>query len=229
MASPHILVVDDEQDIRELLRYNLSKAGFEVSAVDSGEGALHAVRTKNPDLIILDLMLPGLDGLDCCRVLKSDPTTQHIPIVMLTARGEDSDMVTGLELGADDYVTKPFSPRVLIARVKAVLRRGEEAGRSPNAELTLGELRILPARHAVLVGDTAVDLTATQFAILHFLGRRPGWVFSRQQIISAIKGEDYPVTERSVDVQIVSLRKKLGDAGRLIETVRGVGYRIQEE
>ncbi len=223
-----ILVVDDEQDIRELLEYNLLKEGFEVTCVGTGEAALDAARTEPPDLILLDLMLPGLSGLDCCRVLKGDATTQHIPIVMLTAKGEDSDVIAGLDLGADDYVTKPFSPRVLMARLNAVLRRQSEGTPGPGDELTLGELRILPARHEVRVNDVPVTLTATQFSILHFLCLRPGWVYSRYQIINAIKGEDYTVTERSVDVQIVGLRKKLGEAGALIETVRGVGYRIKE-
>ena len=228
MANGTILVVDDEQDIQELVEYNLAKAGYEVSCVGSGEAALQAARTTPPDLIVLDLMLPGLDGLDCCRVLRSDPTTRNIPIVMLTAKGEDSDVVAGLELGADDYVTKPFSPRVLIARVQAVLRRKREGLPSPDQELKLHELEIYPARHEVRVDGERVDLTATQFSILQFMCQRPGWVFSRNQIINAIKGEDYPVTERSVDVQIVGLRKKLGTAGRLIETVRGVGYRVKE-
>jgi len=224
----HILVVDDEPDIQELLRYNLRKEGYEVTCVGSGETALETVRAAPPDLILLDLMLPGLGGLDCCRVLKSDASTQHIPVVMITARGEDSDVVAGLDLGADDYVTKPFSPRVVTARIKAVLRRHASTTPAPDEALTLHGLRILPARHEVLVNELPVVLTASQFAILHFLCRRPGWVFSRNQIINAIKGEDYAVTERSVDVQIVGLRKKLGDAGALIETVRGVGYRISE-
>lgn len=224
----HILVVDDEPDIQELLRYNLSRDGFEVHCVSTGEAGLEAARAAPPDLILLDLMLPGLSGLDCCRILKGDSATLHIPIVMLTAKGEDADVVIGLDLGADDYVTKPFSPRVLGARVRAVLRRREGGRRAPDDELQLHELRVLPARHEVLVHDRPVELTATQFAILHFMCQRPGWVFSRNQIINAIKGEDYPVTERSVDVQIVGLRKKLGHAGRLIETVRGVGYRIAE-
>jgi len=223
-----ILVVDDEQDIRELLQYNLQKEGLEVTCVGTGEQALAAARAEPPDLILLDLMLPGLSGLDCCRVLKGDGATRHIPIVMLTAKGEDSDVVTGLDLGADDYVTKPFSPRVLMARVNAVLRRRTDAMPDPADELSHQTLRILPARHEVLVQGAPVDLTATQFSILHFLCLHPGWVFSRNQIINAIKGEDYPVTERSVDVQIVGLRKKLGESGALIETVRGVGYRIKE-
>ena len=223
-----ILVVDDEQDIQELLQYNLRLEGHEVTCVGSGEAALEVARATPPDLIVLDLMLPGIGGLDCCRVLKGDATTRDIPVVMLTAKGEDSDVVAGLDLGADDYVTKPFSPRVLIARIQAVLRRQSEAASADGDDLKLHELRILPARHEVLVNDAAVSLTASQFAILHFMCRHPGWVFSRNQIINAIKGEDYAVTERSVDVQIVGLRKKLGDAGRLIETVRGVGYRIKE-
>jgi len=226
---PHrILVVDDEQDIQELVSYNLTKAGHEVTCVGTGEAALEAARSDPPDLIVLDLMLPGLSGFDFCRVVKNDPRTEAIPIVMLTAKGEASDVVEGLNLGADDYVTKPFSPQVLLARVQAVLRRRQSALPAPDQEIALHELQIIPARHEVRVDGERADLTASQFAILHFMCQRPGWVFSRHQIINAIKGDDYSVTERSVDVQIVGLRKKLGEAGRLIETVRGVGYRARE-
>jgi len=228
MSRGHILVVDDEADIRELVHYNLSKEGYEVEAVGSGEEAIESVRVKLPDLIILDLMLPGLDGLDVCRMLRSDDQTARVPIVMLTAKGEDADIVSGLELGADDYITKPFSPRVVIARIKAVLRRRRDRAAGTQQVVTYRELRLDTARHEVRVGGDPVSLTASQFAILAFLAQRPGWVFTRSQIINAVKGDDYPVTERSVDVQIVGLRKKLGPAGELIETVRGVGYRFKE-
>lgn len=228
MAKERILVVDDEEDILELVRYNLAKEGFQVTCVTSGELALVKAHDEHPDLILLDLMLPGLDGLDVCRSLKRDLSSREIPIIMLTAKGEDADIVSGLELGADDYITKPFSPRVLLARIKAVLRRRKHEEIDETALLKIHNLTIDPVRHQVLVNNIPMILTATEFRILHFLAKRPGWVFSRDQIINAVKGEDYPVTERSVDVQIVGLRKKLGKAGSCIETVRGVGYRFKE-
>ena len=223
-----ILVVDDEEDILELLRYNLSKDGYQVKAVASGEAALVAAREFGPELILLDLMLPGLDGLEVCRRLKAHPQTQTIPIIMLTAKGEDADIVSGLELGADDYVTKPFSPRVLTARLRAILRRKPRPDATEREVVARHSLTIDPPRHLVQVDAANIDLTATEFAILHFLASRPGWVFTRNQIIEGVKGDDYPVTDRSVDVQIVSLRRKLGEAGVYIETVRGVGYRFKE-
>ncbi len=231
MAKEHILVVDDERDILALVEYNLQKEGFSVTCVGTGEAALGAAGTRLPDLIVLDLMLPGLDGLEVCRRLKAAPGTKHIPIVMLTAKGDETDVVTGLELGAADYVTKPFSPRVLIARVKAVLRRGD-AETDEGAALRAGPLTVHPGRHQVTGSAGLVDLTAAEFRILHFLARRPGWVFTRQQLIDAAQGDDVFVSDRyvadrSVDVHIVSLRRKLGPDGALIETVRGVGYRLK--
>jgi len=228
MSREKVLVIDDEEDILELVKYNLAKEGYRVTGVLSGEKALTKAKEEMPDVVLLDLMLPGLDGLEVCRRLKNNPATAQIPIVMLTAKGEDADIVTGLELGADDYVTKPFSPRVLLARIRAVLRRKRLEESDEGAVVTVHDLTINPSRHEVLVGGKPMALTATEFRILHFLARRPGWVFRRDQIISAVKGDDYPVTERSVDVQIVGLRKKLGDVGNLIETVRGVGYRLKE-
>jgi two-component system phosphate regulon response regulator PhoB len=228
MAREAVLVVDDEEDILELVRYNLAKEGYRVSCVATGEEALEAARTQRPDVILLDLMLPGVDGLDVCRLLKSDLRTQRIPVLMLTARSEEADVVAGLELGADDYIPKPFSGRVLLARLRAVLRRVNEPAADEAGALRRGELMIDPGRHAVLVGAEPVELTHTQFAILHLLARRPGWVFSRPQIVEAVHGEEYPATDRSVDVHIVALRRKLGDTGDLIETVRGVGYRFRE-
>lgn len=228
MAHGHILVVDDEEDIQELVKYNLVRNGMDVTVVGTGEAALDAARSKLPDMILLDLMLPGIDGLEVCNLLKHDQKTSHIPIVMLSARGEEADVVAGLELGADDYVTKPFSPRVLVARVKAVLRRKSEAPLDRTAVLKRKDLVMHPGRYEVLVNGKPVDLTSTEFEILYHLARRPGWVFTRHQIIDAAKGEEYPVTDRSVDVHIVSLRRKLGPVGRLIETVRGVGYRYRE-
>jgi two-component system alkaline phosphatase synthesis response regulator PhoP len=228
MAKEKILVVDDEEDILELLRFNLSREGCQVFCASSGEEALRLVRSEIPDLIVLDLMLPGIDGLEVTRRLKSDPNTKHLPIVMLTAKGEEADIVTGLELGADDYVTKPFSPRILVARVKAVLRRKVKEAPEETSVIRIHDLIIDPRRHEVLVNGEPVVLTFTEFGILNYMARRPGWVFTRFQIVDAVKGEDYPVTDRSVDVQIVGLRKKLGPAGKYVETVRGVGYRFKE-
>ena len=228
MARESILVVDDEEDIQELVRYNLAKEGYKVTCVGTGEDALDTARTGLPDLIVLDLMLPGIDGLDVCKILKTDDKAGHIPIIMLTAKGEEADVVTGLELGADDYVTKPFSPRILLARIRSVLRKAARAETDDNDVVQIHDLVINPGRREVLYKGKAVDLTYTEFGILHLLARRPGWVFTRYQIIDGVRGEDYIVTDRSVDVQVAGLRKKLGRAGKYIETVRGVGYRFKE-
>ena len=232
MTKESVLVVDDERDILELVKYNLDKEGYQVTIVETGEDALAAARTKMPDVVVLDLMLPGVDGLEVCRRLKGDLKTRGIPIVMLTAKGGEADIVTGLEMGAADYVTKPFSPRVLSARIKAVLRRGADIC-DDDATIRVKELNIHPGRHQVLVGGVPAELTATEFRILVYLAKRPGWVFTRQQIVDAAQGDDVFVnerfvTDRSVDVHIVSLRRKLGVCGAYIETVRGVGYRLQD-
>ena len=228
MAKETILVVEDEEDIRELLKYNLEKEGYQVFGAATGEEALQAVRRRRPDLILLDLMLPDIDGLEVCRRIKSEPQARHLPIVMLTAKGEETDIVTGLELGADDYVTKPFSPRVLVARLRAALRRRSQPLPPQTAPLKTDELVIHPGRHEVLLQGQPIPLTVTEFRLLHLLARRPGWVFTRSQIVNEIHGEDYPVSDRSIDVQIVSLRKKLGAFGSRIETIRGVGYRFKD-
>ena len=228
MAKENILVVEDEEAIQELVRYNLSREGFMVQEAASGEEALERVHKQAPALILLDLMLPELDGLEVCKRLKMDERTQHIPIIMLTAKSEDADVVTGLELGADDYITKPFSPRVLVARVRALLRRNKREESDKEETIQIQNLLIHPGRHEVLVDGEVIPLTHTEFQVLHLLARRPGWVFTRYQIVDAVHGDDYAVTERSVDVQIVSLRKKLGDAGKKIATVRGVGYKLEE-
>ncbi|MFA7368103.1 MAG: response regulator transcription factor [Kiritimatiellales bacterium] len=227
MAKTNILIIEDEEDIRELVKYNLQRENFDVLEAESGEDGLKLVERVMPDLILLDLMLPGKDGLEICRMLKRNARTQNIPVVMMTARGEESDIITGLELGADDCIVKPFSPKVLGARVKAVLRRKASAPElMPEDVIKIYDLVIHPGRHEVLVKDRPVDLSATEFRLLHFLARRPGWVSTRYQIVDAVHGEDYPVTERSVDVQVVGLRRKLKRAGDYIETVRGVGYRF---
>jgi two-component system phosphate regulon response regulator PhoB len=219
-------VVDDEPDLLELVRYNLAKAGYDVSCVESGEEALTHTRMQRPDLIVLDVLLPGLDGLAVCRTLRRDPQTTSIPIVMLTARSEDVDIISGLELGADDYLTKPFSPRVLLARIKAVLRR-QHGESEPEIPLVYDDVSIQPGRYEVHAGQQRVYLTPTEFHILYFLARRPGWVFTRYQIVDAVRGEDAEVTERSVDVHIAAIRRKLGEHRELIETLRGVGYRFR--
>jgi Response regulators consisting of a CheY-like receiver domain and a winged-helix DNA-binding domain len=229
-----ILIVDDEAPIRELVRYNLEKEGYPTVSAENGTEALRLARSENPSLVILDLMLPDMSGLDVCRVLKNDTKTLAVPIIIVTAKTEDADIVAGLELGADDYVTKPFSPKVLTARIKSVLRRVENGGRQPAVqgdEIVVRGIRINSLKHEVTVNEQPVDLSATEFAILIFLAQHPGQVFSRQQIINAIKGESYPVTDRAVDVQILGIRRKLDTAGAedVIETIRGVGYRMCED
>ena len=228
MAKQEILAVDDEEDILELLRFNLAKEGFAVVCAASGEEALKAALSQRPDLILLDLLLPAMDGLEVARRLKSNPSTQEIPVIMVTAKGEEADIVTGLEFGAEDYITKPFSRKVLIARVRAVLRRKASGPADDQEVVTVHDLTIHPGRREVLVKGKPVVLTFTEFGILGFLARRPGWVFTRSQIVDAVKGDEYFVTDRAVDVQIVGLRKKLGSAAKVIETVRGVGYRFKE-
>lgn len=229
-TKKHILVVEDEEDILALLHFNLIKAGYAVECASCGEEGLKKVRQEIPDLILLDLMLPGIDGLEICRRLRDDEITSEVPIIMLTARGEEGDVVRGLELGADDYVTKPFSIKVLLARIQTVLRRRQQLLDNDGAEeLNIGALMIHPGRNLVQIEGQAVDLTFTEFRVLVALARRPGWVFTRYQIVNAVRGEDYAVTDRAVDVQIAGLRKKLGACGHYIETVRGVGYRFKEQ
>jgi len=232
MVRQSVLVVEDDEDIRELVGYNLLKEGYQVAGVASGEDALTAVESKTPDLILLDIMLPGLDGLRVCRKLKENPKFQSIPIIMLTAKGEEPDIVAGLNMGADDYVAKPFSPKVLLARIQAVLRRAETDHDVSREEeegevVEIQDLIIHPGRHEVFVCGKPVELTATEFRLLHFLAHRPGWVFTRQQILDGVHGDNYAITDRAVDVQIVGLRRKLGAVGDYIETVRGVGYRFK--
>jgi len=230
VVKGRILVVDDEQDIRDLVKYNLEKEGFDISPVTTGEEAIQIARKIKPDLILLDLMLPGLDGLEVCKILKQEKETSEIPVIMLTAKGEESDVVTGLEIGADDYISKPFSPNVLIARVRAMMRRKKQAALLDTGKeiIRIHDLVIDPGRYLVTYMDKQINLTYTEFRLLQILADRPGWVFTRFQIVDELRGEDYPVTERSVDVQIVGLRKKLGEGGDYIETVRGVGYRFRE-
>jgi two-component system alkaline phosphatase synthesis response regulator PhoP len=228
MAKEHIMVVEDEEDILELLKYNLAREGYRVSALTSGEECVHLAQSSVPDLILLDLMLPGIDGLEVCRQLKQSTMTRQVPIIMLTAKGEEADVVTGLELGADDYITKPFSPRVLLARLRAVLRTRRVEPSEECAVLNIHEMTINIGYHEVLVEARPVDLTASEFRLLHMMARKPGWVFTRSQIVAGVHGDNYAVSDRAVDVQIVMLRKKLGAAAKYLETVRGVGYRLKE-
>ena len=228
MSGEKILIVDDEEDILELVAYNLKREGYQTVSAVSGEEALKKCRSETPDLIVLDLMLPGIDGLQVMKTLREDSVTKNIPTVMLTAKGDEADIVTGLELGADDYISKPFSPRVLLARVRAVLRRNRDTEAQMPSILRIHDLEIHQGRRSVFINGSPVELTFTEFQVLSFLAARPGWVFTRMQIVDAVRGDSYPVTDRSVDVQIVGLRKKLGPYGKYIETVRGVGYRFRE-
>lgn len=227
-----ILLVEDDPDIQELIDFNLTREGYRVDKFFSGEEALRRLGSESvllPNLIILDLMLPGMDGLDICRRIRSDRRMREMRILMLTAKGEEADVVVGLETGADDYVLKPFSPRVLLARIRSLLRRPrEESPETVEPEIRIHELTIRPGRHEVLLREHPVTLTAGEFRILNTMARKPGWVFTRGQLVSSVHGEDYIVTERSIDVMVVGLRKKLGSSGRFIETVRGVGYRFRD-
>ena len=223
-----ILIVEDEQDIRDLLIFNLQKEGFKVESVDNGDSALSLIRKNNFDLILLDLMLPGIGGFDLTRILKNDKKTSKTPILMLTAKGEESDIVKGLELGADDYMTKPFSIKVLLARINKILIKS--SNRSDEADvLKYNSLSINLKARDVIVEGKKIDLTFTEFEILKLLASHSKWVYTRNEIINNIRGDDYIVTDRTIDFQIVGLRKKMGPAGKYIKTVRGVGYRFEDE
>jgi two-component system alkaline phosphatase synthesis response regulator PhoP len=228
MANLSALVIEDESDIADLIRYHLEKAGIKARVALRGDEGLAQAQKDPPDVLVLDLMLPGLDGLEVCRRLKRDDRTAHVPILMVTAKGEESDVVTGLELGADDYVVKPFSPKVLIARIRAILRRKRMEVPQGTEPIRVRDLVIHPGRHEVLAAGKPLDLTFSEMRILQLLASRPGWVYTRDQIVTAIHGESYPVTDRAVDVLVVGLRRKLGPRASYIETVRGVGYRFRE-
>ncbi len=232
MSKEKILVVDDEKDIVELLQYNLEKEGYKISAVFSGEQCLGNVKTELPDLILLDLMLPEIDGLDVCKFLKSNPQTSHIPIIMLTAKGEETDIVLGLELGADDYITKPFKVRELLARIKAVLRRTKNNISPISKEkdiIKFKDLVIDSIKHQVILKDQPLSLTSTEFKLLKFLASHPGKVFTREQLLNQVWSEDSFIVDRAVDVHIRRLRQKLLTASDYIITIRGIGYRFKEE
>ena len=234
-----ILIVDDEEPIRQLIKYNLEREGFKTLQACNAMKALEKARSEKIDLVILDLMLPDMSGLDVCRILKNDAKTTCVPIVMVTAKTEDADIVYGLELGAEDYVTKPFSPKVLIARIKSVLRRVSQTREDcektknglPREEISAHDIRIMPLSHKAYKNEKQLVLTASEFGLLQFMVEHPGQVFSRQKIITTLKGDDYPVTERAIDVLVLALRRKLDEAEGipdLIETLRGVGYRLKD-
>ena len=228
---PRVLIVEDEPEIAKLIEYHLAREGMACTITDSGKTALHIASSKQPDIIVLDRMLPDHDGMDVCRGLKNDPETRGIPIVMVTAKGEDADIISGLELGAEDYVVKPFSTKVLVARIKNVLRRYSEPPDEINCDrITAAEDRLIidSARHRVEIDGAEIDLTLTEFGLLRFLATKPGFVRTRDQIISAVHGQSTVLSNRTVDVHVTSLRKKFGDLGEYIETIRGVGYRFAD-
>jgi len=226
MSKEKILIVEDEEDIVEMIKYNLEKEGYKVTAVMNGKDAVVFAKKERPNLVILDLMLPDIDGFEICRQLKNNEITNKIPIIMLTAKSQESDKVTGLELGADDYMTKPFSPRELVARMKVVLRRREVF--MPRAQLEAGILVVDSVKHKVLLAGKEVSLTFTEFKLLEFMMLRPGVVLSRNKLLDGVFGYDSDVYDRTIDAHIKSLRKKLGKTRDYIETVRGVGYRFKE-
>jgi DNA-binding response OmpR family regulator len=229
VAKQKILVIEDEPDLLEVVQYNLEREGHKVIVCRNGEQGLSRIRTEDPDLVILDLMLPGMDGVEVCRQVKTDPVTRNIPVIMVTAKSEESDIVLGLGIGADDYITKPFSPRELVARVKVVLRRGPLREQSGAGERVVrGTLTIDMGRHEARIGEQLLTLTPTEMRLLHFLASHPGRVFPRSHLLTRVIGEDAIVTDRNIDVHVRALRQKLGENGACIETVRGVGYRFSE-
>ena len=229
LKTEKIVVIEDETDILEVIAYNLKREGYEVVTSTSGEDGLEKIEKTKPNLVVLDLMLPEVDGIELCRKLKADPVTQGIPVIMVTAKGEESDVVLGLGVGADDYVTKPFSPRELTARVKAVLRRSKGRAEVDKGErLAFEGIVIDPQRHEVKVDDESVLLTATEFRLLHFLASHPGRVFTRDHLLTRVIGDDAIVIDRNIDVHVRAIRKKLGSRRELIETIRGVGYRFKD-
>tara|TARA_B100001113_G_C21067543_1_gene604102 strand:- start:682 stop:1383 length:702 start_codon:yes stop_codon:yes gene_type:complete len=222
-----ILIIEDEKDIAELLAFNLENDEFNTLLANNGESGIKIARKRKPDLIILDLMLPGIHGLDVCRIIKGDPELKNIFIVMLTALGQEESIVKGLEVGADDYITKPFSFKILIARIRSVIRRSRIDEEGVIKDINIFGVEIKQRSREVYIKKTLIETTYTEFQILQLLASHPGWVFTRYQIIDKIRGDNYPVTDRSIDYQIVGLRKKMGESGALIQTIRGVGYRFK--
>jgi two-component system alkaline phosphatase synthesis response regulator PhoP len=232
MKKASVIIIEDDESIQELIAFHLEKEGFQTRRISHGSQALLEIGAHPPDLIVLDLMLPGVNGEEICKHLKATEETRNIPVIMVTAKITERDVVHGLDLGADDYLPKPFSPKVLVARVKALLRRPRGANDKPDVKtrpVKFGDLAIDPRRHDVTLAGTPIELTLTEYKILVFLTQKPGWVFSRSQIVESVRGDAYHVTDRSVDVIVFGLRKKLKDRGDMIETVRGVGYRFREK
>ena len=229
MKGKHILIIEDERDIADLLQFNLEQNQYSVSVARNGENGIEIAKNEKPDLILLDLMLPGIHGLDVCRILKTKKGLEKISIIMLTALGQEENIVKGLEAGADDYISKPFSFKILLARIKSVLRRGKHQKPESEKLIIINNLKIIPRKREVSIEEKKLELTYTEFQILYLLASHPGWVFTRYQIIEKIRGNKSSVTDRSVDFQIVGLRKKIGESGRLIETIPGVGYRFKLE
>ncbi|MGI6495733.1 MAG: response regulator [Kiritimatiellia bacterium] len=230
MAEAVIWLTEDDPDIRELVRYHLERAGYAFACDATLKATRARMARRQPDLLLLDLMLPDGNGLDYCRELRREKATADLPIIMLTARDEDTDVVVGLEVGADDYLTKPFSPRILLARIRAVLRRHQAAEDIGGDDVVVrGPLRIDKEHFTATLDGSPLALTRSEFHLLRLLARRPGIVFSRDRIVDAIHGPDYAVTDRSVDVMVASLRRKLGTHAGLVETVRGVGYRFRAD
>ena len=230
MSGEKIVVVEDEPDILEVLSFNLQREGFDVTSVSSGTEGIRVIEQERPDLVLLDLLLPGVDGLDICRHIRSEPELKQTPVIMVTAKGEESDIVLGLGVGADDYVQKPFSPKELVARVKAVLRRAQHRDESePSERVVRGPISIDPDRHRVTVDGEKRSFTPTEFRLLHFLALHPGRVFSRDQLVSRAIGDQAVVIDRNIDVHIRSVRRKIEPYRNMIETVRGVGYSFREE
>ncbi|MGB5426410.1 MAG: response regulator transcription factor [Gammaproteobacteria bacterium] len=228
MSVVKITIIEDEEDIRHLVCYNLEKEGYAVSSYESGEKGLSGIRSDPPDLVLLDLMLPGIDGMEVCRRLKQDAATRDIPVIIISAKGEENDIIAGLERGADDYLSKPFSPKILLARIRTILRRVSQPQPGDDDIIQVDELVLAPGKFSATLSGKPLELTAGDFRLLYFLASHRGWVYTRYQIVDAIRGEGYVVTERAIDVQVAGLRKKLGDYGRYIETVRGVGYRFKD-
>jgi len=228
MVKENLLIIEDDPDIVELMQYNLEREGYRVMSAEDGEVGLREAAQRKPDLVLLDLMLPGIDGLSVCRELKQAETTRQIPVIMVTAKGEETDVVTGLELGADDYVVKPFSPRELVARVRAVLRRGVSKEKGSGGRIDLGEVTLDSERYEVRVNDEVVPFTRSEFRLLATLASSPGRVFTRDQLVDQLTDGQAIIIDRNVDVHISAIRKKLGSASDLIVTVRGVGYKCRD-
>ena len=229
ITNNKILIIEDDKDIRDLISFNLLKNGYKTILSRDGEKGIEKAKNEKPDLVLLDLMLPGIHGLDVCKILKTDSSLNKLSIIMLTALGQEEDIIKGLEAGADDYITKPFSFKILLARIKSVLRRKKPKESSNKDSVNLYGVKIDPQTRQVIINENELKLTFTEFQILYLLASHPGWVFTRYQIIDKIRSDNNSVTDRSVDFQIVGLRKKMNNLGKLIETIRGVGYRFKSK